>query len=100
MYTMIIYSTNDQTAQRLIGTWENAITILRTGAPADMKDYARTYITNIIEQHTTESTEGLWDWVAEGDWGGRVDQHDPRSLAQEWDENQRRWKAEQASYAD
>jgi hypothetical protein len=89
-YQMIAYSENDRTAQRLVGTWENAIDILngRHQDSAELRDYARTYIANVVEQFTTEPTEGLWDWVAEGDWAGPV--ADPHYVAREWDEYERR----------
>lgn len=99
MYTMTIYSANDKTAQALVGSWENAINILngRHEDSDELRDYARSYVTNVVEQFTTEETEGLWDWVAEGDWAGPI--ADPHSVAHEWDENQRRWQAEQDSYS-
>ena len=100
MHTMKIYSTNDRTAQNLVGSWQNAIDILngRHEDSDELRDYARAYITNVIGQYTAERDEGLWDWVAEGDWAGAIETFDPRAMAQEWDESQRRWRAEQESY--
>lgn len=97
-HQMTIYSVNDRTAQQLVGSWRNAIDILcgRHEDSAELRDYARAYVTNVIEQYAAESTDGLWDWVAEGDWSGPL--ADPIQLAREWDDHQRRWRAEQESY--
>lgn len=100
MYAMTIYSENDKTAQKLVGSWENAIDILngRHEDSEELGQWARRYVTNVIEQFTAEPTEGLGDWVAEGDWNGPIETLDPHDLAREWDEGVRAYRAEQESY--
>ena len=98
-YTMVVYSANDTTAQNLIGTWENAIEVLngRSEDSDELRDWARRYVTNVVEQFTKEPTEGLSDWIAEGDWNGPAD---PQSVASDWDDSVRQYRAEQELYED
>ena len=92
--TMIISNANDQTTQRLVGTWENAIAILRRNESGDeLRQHARAFIVNCVEQVAAQdgAPGEMCDWSAEGDL---YDSDTPESVAAEWDDNQRRYQAE------
>lgn len=89
--TMIIFNSNDQATQRLIGTWENAITLTRSD-DGELRQHARTFVVNCVEQVAVEpgAPGEMDDWIANGDL---YDDDTPESVAGQWDEMQREARA-------